>query len=590
MKKHFLLLSATVVFLCGEAFGKGQNWIRINQLGYLPSSKKVAVLCSNEAKEFQTFTVLNEAKQLVFGPKESKNAGPFGSFKATYRLDFSALQNEGTYYLESDGTLSQPFRISETVYSGAADTLLYYMRQQRSGFNPFFKDSCHTKDGNIVYHPQKEGQHLDVAGGWHDASDYLQYGTTSANATFCMLMAYRDQPWAFRDAFQANGLEGENGVPDILDEARWGLEWLLKMFPVDDELYHQIADDRDHTYWDLPTSDSSDYGWGQGGPRPIYLATGKPQGLFQYQNRSTGIASIAGKYASAFALGAKMFRVIDSSFSKTLQQKAIAAYALGKKYPGVCQTVPCRSPYFYEEENWVDDMELAAIELFGLTSREEYLQDARSFAQQEPVTPWMGRDTARHYQYYPWHNAGHYEIGKAGTSEDKATMAEFYRRGIEAVARRADNGFMIGIPFIWCSNNLVTSFATQCLLYRKLTKDSTYIELEAAARDWLFGCNPWSVSMVIGLPEKRNYARNPHSVISQKLKVQLTGGLLDGPVYTTIYNNLKGIRLWDDDEYAQFNTGFIVYHDDIGDYSTNEPIMDGTASLTYLLSALTTGE
>jgi hypothetical protein len=64
------------------------------------------------------------------------------------------------------------------------------------------------------------------------------------------------------------------------------------------------------------------------------------------------------------------------------------------------------------------------------------------------------------------------------------------------------------------------------------------------------------------------------------------GGLVDGPVYRSIFGNLKGIRLIDADEYAPFNTGFIVYHDDLGDYSTNEPIMDGTAMLTYLLAAL----
>ena len=56
--------------------------------------------------------------------------------------------------------------------------------------------------------------------------------------------------------------------------------------------------------------------------------------------------------------------------------------------------------------------------------------------------------------------------------------------------------------------------------------------------------------------------------------------------YRSIFQNLKGISLHDADEYAPFNTGFIVYHDDIGDYSTNEPIMDGTANLTYLLGAM----
>ncbi len=92
--------------------------------------------------------------------------------------------------------------------------------------------------------------------------------------------------------------------------------------------------------------------------------------------------------------------------------------------------------------------------------------------------------------------------------------------------------------------------------------------------------------MIIGLPKSGNYARDPHSVIAKDLKLQLTGGLLDGPVYRSIYKSLLGISLHDPDEYAAFNTGFIVYHDDVGDYSTNEPIMDGTANLTYLFAAM----
>lgn len=124
-------------------------------------------------------------------------------------------------------------------------------------------------------------------------------------------------------------------------------------------------------------------------------------------------------------------------------------------------------------------------------------------------------------------------------------------------------------------------------LYRRMTGDDRFREYEAAALDWLLGTNPWGVSMIIGLPQSGNYAHDPHSVVAKDLKLQLTGGLLDGPVYRSIYQNLLGISLHDPDEYAQFNTGFIVYHDDVGDYSTNEPLMDGTANLTYLFAAMT---
>jgi hypothetical protein len=67
---------------------------------------------------------------------------------------------------------------------------------------------------------------------------------------------------------------------------------------------------------------------------------------------------------------------------------------------------------------------------------------------------------------------------------------------------------------------------------------------------------------------------------------QVPGGLVDGPVYPSIFNSLKYIYLSKKDEYAQFQTKLAVYHDDFADYSTNECTMDGTASLTYYLSSL----
>jgi hypothetical protein len=401
-----------------------------------------------------------------------------------------------------------------------------------------------------------------------------------------MLMAYRDHPASFADVFDSRGLPEPNGTPDILDEARHGLEWLVRMFPSDSEMYNQLGDDRDHTYWDLPVSDSADYGWGKGKERPVYPCTGKPQGLFKYKNRSNGLASTAGKYASAFALAVSIYRKSDPAFAATLNKKALAAYALGKRFPGVCQGAPGRAPYYYEEDNWVDDMELAAAELYALTRDRAYLRDALEYASREPVTPWMGTDTAKHYQWFPWHNNGHYEIWRNANTADRKLLAGYYKKGLSAVVGRADNGFRIGIPFIWCSNNLMASFATQAYLYRRMTGDNQFREYEQAAIDWLFGANPWGVSMVIGLPHDGVFARDPHSVVAKELHVELTGALLDGPVYSSIYKNLLGISLHEADEYASFNTGFIVYHDDVGDYSTNEPIMDGTANLSYLLAAL----
>jgi hypothetical protein len=563
------------------------TFIRVNQIGYLPEGRKIAVACSLEPRTFRTFVLLDERGDQVLGPLPAERAQPFAACASVHRLDVSALQAEGRYRIVLEEISSPPIRVDRAAYAGAADTLLRYLRQQRSGFNPAFNDSVHPRDGILVGHPTRNGEFFPVSGGWHDAADYLQYGTTSAHATSMMLLAYRDHPGAFADGVNAAGLPGANGLPDILDEARHGLDWLLRMYPEDDLLLNQLADDRDHRYWDLPTRDTSDYGWGNGGPRPVYPCTGKPQGLFDNQNRSTGMASTAGKYAAAFALGAGVFQTRDPALARILADKARAAYALGRANPGVCQTAPAVSPYFYEEDNWADDLEMAAAQLYALTGEERYLEEALDYARQEPVTPWMGQDTARHYQWFPWHNQGHYEVWRgASSNEAHVEVARYYRRGLEAVAARARNGFRIGVPFIWCSNNLMASFATQALLYRRMTGDTTYLEVETAAVDWLFGVNPWGVPMVIGLPAWGTTPRDPHSVVAKELGVGwLAGGLVDGPVYRSIFQSLRGIRLVDDDEYAAFNTGFVVYHDDLGDYSTNEPIMDGTANLTYILAA-----
>ena len=98
----------------------------------------------------------------------------------------------------------------------------------------------------------------------------------------------------------------------------------------------------------------------------------------------------------------------------------------------------------------------------------------------EPHTPWFGRDTANHYQWFPWHNNGHYVAWRSGNATQRTQLARMYREGIEKVIARADHGFRVGIPFIWCSNNLMASFATQAYLYRTMTGDRRFIEYEQA--------------------------------------------------------------------------------------------------------------
>jgi len=477
-----------------------ESWVRINQLGYLPQDVKVAVLMNESEGNISSFELVDVfTGKVVYTSTHVRAMGAWGKMQGTWRLDFSDFTRPGCYRIVAGEASSPQFPINTRVYDGTADFVLNYMRQQRCGYNPFQRDSCHVKDGIVRYHPEKEGRHIDVRGGWHDAADLLQYTSTSANAIYQMMLAYEQCPDVFCDRFDSNGLAGSNGIPDIVDEIYWGMQWLDKMNPGPGELYNQIADDRDHIGMKMPKDDPADYGWGPNSSRPVYYVDGKPQQRGKFMNATMGAASTAGKFASDFALGSKILAPYYPDFAQHIADKADAALQVGIDKPGNTQTVSVVSPYIYEEDNWVDDMELGAIEMYRMTGDRSYLTKAVEYGRREPVTPWMGADSARHYQWYPFMNMGHVRVAQMADS-NKRLQQEFVRNikaGIDRTLQRAQqtgNPFLWGVPGIWCSNNLTTAMLTQCILYRQLTGDHSYEEMEAALRDWLLGCNPGALA------------------------------------------------------------------------------------------------
>ncbi|MCL1973870.1 MAG: glycoside hydrolase family 9 protein [Bacteroidetes bacterium] len=585
-----LLFSLTLSFSLSA-----QSWVRVNQLGYLPYDIKVAVLIST--LEVPSDFTLCDARtgQPIFRGKGKVADAAYWGMKSAYRLDFTDVQTEGAYYVEAAGVRSPQFVIDTRAYDGSADYLLNYMRQQRCGYNPYLDTLCHQDDGFIVDHPTRTGEKIDVTGGWHDATDYLQYLTTSANATYQMMFAYHQakDKSVFQDHYDANGRSGSNGIPDILDEIRWGLEWMLKMNPAPKEMFNQIADDRDHAGFRLPNRDKVDYGWGSGTGRPVYFVTGERQGLSHpvtgniFYNRTTGVASTAGKFASGFALGAHLFQNIDPAFAQKMEEKAGPAYDFAVERPGNTQTACVVSPYFYEEDNYVDDIELAAATFYMLTQEAKWSVEADYWGQLEPITPWMELGRARHYQFYPFVNLGHYFLAQSNNQAICTKYTDFMRQGVQAIRNRAGaDPFMNGVPYVWCSNNLIVAAITQAHLYEEVSGDHTFAEMEAALRDWLFGCNPWGTSMLVGYPAGSVFPNHPHSSYLRVNGDLTFGGLIDGPLATETHKQQHGIALPKIDPLAPFQNGPAIYHDLMDDYATNEPTMDGTASLSYYLSTM----
>jgi len=117
-----------------------------------------------------------------------------------------------------------------------------------------------------------------------------------------------------------------------------------------------------------------------------------------------------------------------------------------------------------------------------------------------------------------------------------------------------------------------------------MTGDARYRAFAAAQRDWLLGRNPWGYSMFLGIPAGGVYPRRPHLMTTRLTGRSVRGGLVDGPVYERIFKGLRGVSITEPDPLAPFQSEQAVYHDDVDDYSTNEPTMDGTASAILMFA------
>lgn len=564
--------------------------VRANQVGYRAADSKVAIAFSHDPVVGRFSLLEVRSEKVVFSQIIAPSpASGWGSFGHYYRLDFSRFATPGRYRLRIDasGETSRPFTIGDEAYGDYVEDLMRFMRQQRCGYNPVLDTVCHQRDGRTAFGPKPAGTFIDASGGWHDAGDQLKYLLTGSNATARMLLAYQLEPAKFDDRTDRLGHPLPNGLPDVLDEARWGLDWLLKLHPSPDELYHQVADDRDHNEWKMPDQDTSDYGWGPNSYRIVYGADGKPQGLRQFKSESTGLANLAGRCAAATAMAYQIWKqeLGDPRFADRCLQESREFYAMGKANEGVQQGNSYKAPYRYAETTWADDMEWAAAVLYDATGEESYLTDAIRYARLANDTSWMPRETAGHYQYYPFVNVGHFALYPHVAAGIQEELAGYYRSGIEAtIVRAQENAFGVGVPFIWCSNNLTTALITQILLYERMTGDQQYHDHLLAQRDWLFGRNPWGTTMFTEIPHDGEYPEDVHTGIWKLTERAVPGGLVDGPVYAKVYQSLLGLHLENEDEFAAFQNKHVVYHDDIGDYSTNEPTMDGTAGAIYMMA------
>ena len=589
-----LFLAAACLLLSGICLSAASQdaVLRVNIVGYPTDGPKKALLLSR--KPWKGSLSLADVKSGVKTPLKANlsKRKPWAPFTHCYEIDFSGMRRQGEYRVvdATGGLVSTDFRIGG--YDAYQEDVVRFMQTQRCGYNPHIDAVCHWRDGRSFYGNMPDSSYVDARGGWHDAGDQLKYLITGSNATARMIQAYEWYPKGFVDRWNAWGQPGANGVPDILDEARWGLEWIHRLHPAPDQLIHQVADDRDHKGFKIPDNDPADYGWGPNSYRAAYFANGKPQGLGRYKSEATGVSNVAGRSAAAMAMAHRVWweQMKDTIFALQCLKDAETLYALGKRLEGFQQGNSYGAPYRYNERTWTDDMQWAAAELYRITRKSSYLEDAKRYAAMTGHDSWMERDTVSHYEMYPYVHVGHHALWRVGDEATKRRMTEDFRHNLERIRSKATlNDYGVGHLFVWCSNNYAAAVATQALLYRAMTGDRTYDTLMQDHVNWLFGLNPWGTSMITGIPEKGDYPLDVHMPFWRLRREVIKGSLVDGPLWTSIHDGMLQISLSEPDEYSHLQPPHVKYWDDWADYSTNEPTMDGSADLFLILAFLNQG-
>ncbi|MEM6802053.1 MAG: glycoside hydrolase family 9 protein, partial [Bacteroidota bacterium] len=229
------------------------NHIHIDQFGYLPSSEKVAVISNpqvgfNASESFNpgnTYEVRSYPdKNLIFSAAPTSwNGGATDaqSGDQAWWFDFSSVNVAGEYYIydPTNDVASHPFEIGEDVYAEVLKQAVRTFFYQRSGFSkqapytdPKWADGAshlgaeQDLDCRLVTNPIASTSR-DLSGGWYDAGDYNKYVNFTHTVVHNLLSAYEKNPDIWSDDF--NIPESGNGVPDLLDEVKWELDWLLKM-------------------------------------------------------------------------------------------------------------------------------------------------------------------------------------------------------------------------------------------------------------------------------------------------------------------------------------------------------------------------
>ncbi len=596
-------------------------FVRVNQLGYATASQaKRAYLMSSAAETGATFAVRNSTGTTVFsGPIGAKLGKWSHRYPDVYALDFSSVTTAGTYSISVSGPIaatSPAFTIdtATNIYAGALANSLSFYQTERDGPdyipNALRTAPGHLNDQNAMTYltPNANaagafsgdlsslGVTIDASGGWWDAGDYLKFVQTTSYTVDLLLMGVRDFP-------SQMGLGSASS--NFADEAKFGAKWLLKMW--DDStrtLYYQVGIGEgnsktrgDHDIWRLPQDDDT-----YGGNDPLYRYI-RNRPVFRAGPSGSPISpNLAGREAAALAEAFQVYKTSDPTFAAQSLLAAEHIFDLANTNPGTLLTVIPFS--FYPENEWRDDLELGASELYfalaggglpaGLPDSDPlfYLQKAAHWANAYITGPNDATDTLNLYDVS---GLAHFElyraIAQAGNpggleTTQAALLADLKKQLDGAVAQGTTEPFGFGFPWAtWDTTSHGAGLSVLASEYDQLTGTQTYA---AYSQEWLaniLGANAWGSSFIVG-----DGSTFPHCLQHQVANLVgsldgtppvLAGAAVEGPNGTATKGFVSGMNLCPAngvDTFAQFNGHHAEWKDDMQSFSNTEPAIDLTAS------------
>jgi len=563
--------------------------VRVNQYGYLPDGPKGATVLVDDPDAAGVEWVLRDAEG---DEVASGTAEPLGHDRtvgsAVQRIRFDEVTTTGDgFTIEADGETSYPFAIRHGLYAPLASDALHYFFLARSGIEldeqfagpDYARPAGHLgvspNLGDLAVGCQAPKDYyqgwtcdgtFDVQGGWYDAGDHGKYVVNGGIAVHQLLDTWESVGRTGANDLLADGAlsipESTNGVPDILDEARWELDWMSRMqVPAGEQyagmVFHKVQDDG---WTGLPTMP-----WLDDKPRQVH--------------RPSTAATL--NFAAVAAKAARLFEEWDAVYADTLLEASRVAWAAALETPDLFASLADGNEGGgpYDDQEVADEFYWAAAELYLTTGEAEFADHLASNPEAEASigaeggfdwrsTAALGRiDLAMVDSDYAGREAARESIVEAADTYLKAAGSAFehpYR------PRSGD--------YDWGSNSIVLNNQVVLAIAAEITGEERYRDAVVTGMDYLLGRNGMDLSYVTGYGSE--FSQNQHHRwMAQSLDASLPrvadGTVAGGP--NSAIQDPVAQQAWPDGCTAQ-----LCYLDDIQSWSTNEMTVNWNSALSWV--------